>query len=337
MKRNNGIVLIKLLAIIILIFILISFIIYNLGSDIRQTIEIGYKTMTSQINIEEEINKNEILMGITDVKGKGIVIDILDGTDLIHQEDLIILLDELKNAGSQAISVNNVRITNLTYLYCDGSVILIDGEKIGNPFQIKAIGDSQTIYGALNRNKGYISTLKNAGIEINMEEKDNIEIPKTKKSELVNYGNNKTQIGKLRVSNQMIGKENMQGSGIEIQILETKAKLTALSFLQIVNDLQSAGVQAISINGNRITSMTDMMDISNTYVLINSIPIKGPYVIEAIGDKDKIEEVLSYKNSYISKIIEKGNEVYIYRINKINIDKYEQKRDKNKMSMEYII
>ena len=53
-------------------------------------------------------------------------------------------------------------------MYCDGSVILIDGEKIGNPFTIKAIGNSEVIYGALNRNKGYISTLKKDGIEINM-------------------------------------------------------------------------------------------------------------------------------------------------------------------------
>ena len=55
--------------------------------------------------MNEEISNNEILMGITDVTGEGIIINILDGSDLIHQEDLIILLDELKNAGSQAISI----------------------------------------------------------------------------------------------------------------------------------------------------------------------------------------------------------------------------------------
>ena len=174
MKNNKGITLIKLLIIIMIVIFVIFFIRLKFSVQIDQTINIIYKTLTKQIDIDKEIKENEILMGITDVKGEGIEIHILDGKDIIHQEDLIILIDELKNAGSQAISINEQRITNSTYLYCDGSVILIDGEKIGNPFTIKAIGNSEVIYGALNRNKGYISTLKKDGIEINIEKKQNI-------------------------------------------------------------------------------------------------------------------------------------------------------------------
>ncbi len=336
-EKNNGITIISLILIIIAIFLIITILITSkFFEKISIRIDIAYKTITKQIDVEKEIDENEKLMGITDVTGEGITINILDGKDLIHQEDMIILIDELKNSGSQAISINEKRITNSTYLYCDGTVILIDGVKIGNPFSIKAIGDKETIYGALTRNKGYLETLKKDGIEINVEKSDNIKISKTNKENLLNYDTNKSNIGKLYLSNQLIGKSAAIGKGIEILIEENSTKLSALSFLQIVNDLNSAGAEAISINGQRVTTMTDMMDISNTYVLINSIPIKGPFIIDVIGNQDKIEEVLNYNNSYITKIRNKGNNIYLQRINCIKIEKYIQKKDQNKMLINYL-
>lgn len=336
-EKNNGITLISfiliIIAILLIIFILIS---SKFFEKISTKIDIVYKTITNQIDIEKEIEENEKLLGITDVSGEGIVINILDGNDLIHQEDLIILIDELKNSGSQAISINEQRITNSTYLYCDGTVILIDGVKIGNPFNIKAIGDKETIYGALTRNKGYLETLKKDGIEINVEKSDDIKILKTNKSGLLDYGTNKNNIDKLYLSNQLTGKTSMIGKGVRIEIDENATKLTALSFLQIINDLNSVGVEAISINNQRITNMTDIMDISNTYVLINSIPIKGPFIINVIGNQEKITEVLNYNNSYITKIKSKGNNVYIQNIRYMEIEKYTQKKDQDKMLINYL-
>lgn len=335
-NSNKGITLTKLIVIITILILLVAFVMINFNTDIAQCFSIFNQMVTGQINIEEEIAENEILLGVTDVKGEGIIINILDGQDLIHQEDLIIMVDELKNSGAQAISINDQRITNSTYIYCDGAVILIDGEKIGNPFTIKAIGNSETIYGAITRNKGYISVLEKDKLEINIEQSKNVEILKTKNKDLLNYGENKNSIEKLKISNQLVGKADMRNSGIEIEIVETKAKLSALSFLQIINDLNSGGAKAISINGQRVTSMTDVMDISNTYVLINSIPISGPYIIEAIGDKDKLEEALHYSNSQYNKIKAKGNEAQIYEVPYLTVNQYVQKKDKNKMTIDYL-
>ena len=106
--------------------------------------------------------------------------------------------------------------------------------------------------------------------------------------------------------------------------------------MQIINDLNSAGAKAISINGQRITNMTDVMDISSKYVLVNSIPISAPYKIKAVGNQEKIIEILNYSNSQINKILSKGNEVEIYNCSNLKIDKYTQKKDKNKMLIEYL-
>lgn len=336
MKKKNGITLVRLVLIIAILITLSCGLMMILTPDTNQMLQIGYQVLTKQIDLKEEITENEILMGITDVRGEGIIIHILDGKDLIHQEDLIILIDELKNAGSEAISINEQRVTNSTYLYCDGSVILMDGEKIGNPFTIKAIGNSETIYGAINRNQGYIATLQRDNLEITIEKSDNITIPKTNDKELQDYAKHKTKLGMLKESNQIIGKSNVIGKGIEIRIEENKVKLTALNFLQIVNDLKSAGAKAIEVNHQRITNMTDIMDIGNEYTLVNSIPISRPYTIKAIGDQEKILEALDYSNSQIKKIMNKGNNVDIYRVGNLEIEQYIQKKDKNKMAMEYI-
>lgn len=335
MKNNKGITIIKFIIILFIIITLIT-VVLAYFQEIQQKTDIVYKAITKRIDISKEIAENEKLMGITDVKGEGITINILDGKDLIHQEDLIILIDELKNSGSQAISINDQRIINSTYIYCDGSVILIDGVKIGNPFTIKAIGNSETIYGALTRNKGYVETLKKAGIEIKIEKSDEIAIAKTNKNITSEYSLDSNKIERLYSSNKIVGKSSVIGKGLEIIIEETESKLTALSFLQIVNDLNSAGAKAISINGQRITNMTDMMDISGTYILINSNPIKAPYIIDVIGNQEKIENTLNYNNSYITKIKSKGNNVDIYRIKNIKIDEYVQKRDQNKMLSDYL-
>lgn len=336
MKKKNGITLVRLVLIIAILITLSCGLMMILTLDTNQMLQIGYQVLTKQIDLKEEITENEILMGITDVRGEGIIIHILDGKDLIHQEDLIILIDELKNAGSEAISINEQRVTNSTYLYCDGSVILMDGEKIGNPFTIKAIGNSETIYGAITRNQGYISTLKKDNLEVTIEKSENVEIPKTNQKELQTYSNNKTQIGKLKKSNQLIGKSDIVGQGIEIEIEENKFRLTALNFLQLVNDLKSANVEAISINNQRITNMTDIMDISNEYVLVNSIPISSPYTIKAIGNQEEILEALDYTNSQVNKIKRKGNNIELYKVRNLEIEKYSQKKDRDKMKIDYI-
>lgn len=123
---------------------------------------------------------------------------------------------------------------------------------------------------------------------------------------------------------------------MEILIEENKTKLTALSFLQIVNDLNSAGAKAIAINGQRVVNMTDMMDISEKYVLINSVPVDGPYIIDVIGNQNEIVKTLEYNNSYISKIKEKGNSIEINKILNLKIEKYQTKRDQNKMLVDYL-
>ncbi len=141
---------------------------------------------------EEALKKNNILIGLTDVKGEGVTIILKDNnsissgslsiTDdvsnyLVHNSDLISVVNELKNAGAEAISINDQRIVINTAINCAGNVITVNDQKISSPFVIKAIGNSSYMYSALTRPGGIIESF-NSYLITSVKESNNITIKK---------------------------------------------------------------------------------------------------------------------------------------------------------------
>ena len=150
------------------------------------------KNDANSSKLEEEIKTADKLLGVTDVTGQGIEITIADSETetpqilggvldvkylLVHSTDLIQIVNELKNAGAEAISINDERIVLTTSITCDGNVVLINGEKIGSPFVIKAIGQPESLAG-LTRPGGYLEIMERDGIEIDIKKSGNITIKK---------------------------------------------------------------------------------------------------------------------------------------------------------------
>lgn len=137
---------------------------------------------------QEELKKYNQLLGITDVVGPGIVLTVSDSSNegtsidlsnlIVHDTDLRNLVNELANAGAEAISINDERIVNTTCITCAGNVIQINGNKVGSPFVIKAIGNQESLYGAITRPGGYTYMLKARSIEVDSKKTDNIQISK---------------------------------------------------------------------------------------------------------------------------------------------------------------
>ena len=147
---------------------------------------------TSKSN-EEEIKVSNAVLGLSDVTGEGLEITLQDNQDVttetatndisyyvLHDIDILSVVNELKNAGAEAISINGERIINTTSITCAGNVAQINGEKVGAPFIIRAIGKSETLYEALNRPGGYIELLNDSGIVSNIKKSNNITIQKYK-------------------------------------------------------------------------------------------------------------------------------------------------------------
>ena len=143
-------------------------------------------------NLEEKIKKYNILLGTTDVTGQGVTITVADANVnnsiaaliearnlIIHDTDILEIVNELNNAGAEAISVNGQRISLNTSILCDGNVIVINGEKISSPFEINAIGFPARM-ATLNRPGGYLKyeLEKRSFIKTTFKEEDKISIPK---------------------------------------------------------------------------------------------------------------------------------------------------------------
>lgn len=146
--------------------------------------------------LEEELKENNKLLGLTDVKGDGVVITLDDNRDvnkdevlninqyIVHAEDLLAIVNELFNAGADAVSINGQRIVHTTSIYCDGNIVRINGKMVGVPITISAIGYQERLYYALIRPegyleyKGYLRTMMEEGTKATIQKKSDITIPK---------------------------------------------------------------------------------------------------------------------------------------------------------------
>ena len=139
-------------------------------------------------NAELQIKKANKILGLSEVKGPGVIVTLKDSKTnsanvlnindlLVHDLDVLSVINELKNAGAEAISINDQRIISTTAISCEGNVININGEKVGVPFTIKAIGLPESL-DALSRPGGYLEILKRYGIEAELKKSNDITIPK---------------------------------------------------------------------------------------------------------------------------------------------------------------
>ena len=137
---------------------------------------------------------NEILLrrkmqaGYQKLQGKGVIIELMDSEEeagdgenpnnlLIHDQDILILLNDLKVAGAEALSVNGQRIVARSEIKCSGATITINGTTYGQPFVIKAIGDPKQLEAAVLSPDSYGDILQQLyHIRLKIEIKDSIEI-----------------------------------------------------------------------------------------------------------------------------------------------------------------
>lgn len=137
-------------------------------------------------SMNNTIENLSIRAGSTDLIGEGIVITLTDGekasiansNTLVHDSDILTVVNELQAAGAEAISVNNQRIISTSSIRCVGPVIQVNYQKVASPFKIKAIGNSQYLESAMNIKNGIVDTLKEYGINITVERMEEVEISK---------------------------------------------------------------------------------------------------------------------------------------------------------------
>ncbi len=130
------------------------------------------------------IDKYKIYAGASNVTGSGIEISIDDANSsngvvsqymLVHDSTLLGIVNALREAGAQAISVNGERIVSDSELLCMGTSIKVNDKKLFAPFTIKAIGDSNALYDSLLASSIYKNIVM-ADLNVSVVRGDNIHI-----------------------------------------------------------------------------------------------------------------------------------------------------------------
>lgn len=135
--------------------------------------------------LQDELEKSEMLLGKTNVQGEGVVITMRNNIKyndeesiIISAADLVLLINELRLAGAEAISINGERIVASSDIFDVGNFIYINGQRTTSPYIIKAIGDRKYLQSALSIKGGYIDTNTSWGYIIDLETQENIIINK---------------------------------------------------------------------------------------------------------------------------------------------------------------
>lgn len=133
----------------------------------------------------------QLLAGTTAVEGAGIEV-VLDDSAIpkkanenpnlyiIHDEDLLRVLNELRAAGAEAISLNDQRIVAMSEVRCAGPTVSVNNIRSAPPYVIKAIGAPKTLTSALRLRGGVVETFEFWGIQVKIKSQDKVQIPALK-------------------------------------------------------------------------------------------------------------------------------------------------------------
>lgn len=128
-----------------------------------------------------ELNNLRIINGLRETTGPGVQLTAIAN---LKAEDLQDLVNELRNAGAEAIALNGKRVVVKTAIYADGPALYVDGDQIGPPYVLLAIGQPDTLEKALLRKGGLVTYLQNTypDATISVMKRANIALPAYQKS-----------------------------------------------------------------------------------------------------------------------------------------------------------
>lgn len=125
--------------------------------------------------IIKEKERAELIAGLVDVKGAGVVVTIDADVSVWARRPggFIDLINELKAAEAQAISIQDERVVAMTEIKGleDFSKWMINGRSFSPPFTIKAIGDPEKLDNSLHMIAGILDVLRRSGYRINVEKR----------------------------------------------------------------------------------------------------------------------------------------------------------------------
>lgn len=161
-------------------------------SELRKKLE-NYEGAASQgrsvaESMNQELETLRIAAGQKRMRGSGVVVTLEDpkGQGRAHPpmtvsyQDVVAVVNELWAAGAEAVAINDQRVTATTGVSQVSGTVVVNLQRLSQPFEIAAIGDPATLESALNIRGGLVEGLKALGLSVTVTRRTTVFIPASK-------------------------------------------------------------------------------------------------------------------------------------------------------------
>ncbi len=137
--------------------------------------------------ISADLQRVRAYAGLDAVGGPGVTISVRGPIDGMGVEELI---NELRNAGAEAIAAGNVRVVTGVVVTGSAGETQVDGTRLGDAFELDAIGAPDKLTGSLTRSGGVIAQLAATlpDVEVTVTPVDRLELPATTRTLVPAHG-----------------------------------------------------------------------------------------------------------------------------------------------------
>lgn len=110
-------------------------------------------------SLQRRLDDLSILTGIAPAEGEGVLFTVEDPARQVGQDQLVDAVQELRDAGAEAIAINDQRLVVSSAFTTREGQVLLDEQPLVPPFGISAIGKGETMSRALAIPGGAIDTV----------------------------------------------------------------------------------------------------------------------------------------------------------------------------------
>jgi uncharacterized protein YlxW (UPF0749 family) len=119
-----------------------------------------------------------VLAGTVAATGSGVLVHVTDAQGAVDAGLVLGAVQELRDAGAEAIQINGVRVVASSWFADGGSGggLVLDGTHLTAPYEIIAVGDSRTIAEALRIPGGVVDSVRNVGGSVAVSENASVTV-----------------------------------------------------------------------------------------------------------------------------------------------------------------
>jgi uncharacterized protein YlxW (UPF0749 family) len=165
--------------------------ILDLRTKIQAAEQAGQGSAALVKDLNDQLQSARIAAGLIPLTGSGIVLQIEDSQEpadpegnmqdlLVGARDLRTIVEEMWQAGAEAVAVNGERMTPTTAVIDIGPSILVNSAYLAGPYQVTAIGPDD-LYARLSASPGFVDFLRARaeawGLRVSIAEPESVDMP----------------------------------------------------------------------------------------------------------------------------------------------------------------